>query len=226
MPPSWDSFQTLSLEDDKREAQGLSPRNREPSYDSYNEDYEPFMHQASRGWKQPEYFALVMPEDEEEAKKPHGKGRVESLKLISTNYASPKRKHNGVDVGTYEETTTHTSTTKKMTLNARISVKPMEGWGFVLKDEPASPVKPPMTTKLRSSLLEKHQQYELIHQKIVRRRLLDLADKKELNKVVLVMTEAVNTTRSELQRAIRHIYALEESNKKLRAAVSSTIPPP
>ena len=67
---------------------------------------------------------MVTPEDQEEAKKPHGKGRVESLKLISTNYASPKRKFSGVDAGTYEETTAHTSTTKKITKNARMIMKP------------------------------------------------------------------------------------------------------
>jgi hypothetical protein len=121
---------------------------------------------------------MVTPENEEEAKNPHGKGRVESLKLIATHYASPKRKHNDVDAGTYEETTAHTSTTKKMTLNARISVKPMDEWGFVHKDEPASPVKPPMRTKLHSSLQEKHQNHDLIHREVVRRCLLDLADKK------------------------------------------------
>jgi hypothetical protein len=49
MPPSWDSFQTSSLEDDKREAQGFSPRNRDPSYESYDESYEPYMHQAPPG---------------------------------------------------------------------------------------------------------------------------------------------------------------------------------
>jgi hypothetical protein len=54
------------------------------------------MHQTSHGWKQLEYFTMVTLEDEEEAKKPHGKGRVESLKLISTNYTSPKRKFNGL----------------------------------------------------------------------------------------------------------------------------------
>jgi hypothetical protein len=48
---------------------------------------------------------------------------VESLKIISTNYSSPKHKINGVDAGTYEETTAHTSTTKNVTMNARISVK-------------------------------------------------------------------------------------------------------
>jgi hypothetical protein len=110
---------------------------------------------ASRDWKQPEYLAMMTPEDEVEAKKPHGKGRVECLKLISTNYTSAKRKHNGVDAGTYEETTTHTSTTKKVTLNARIRVKPMEEWSFKLHDEPAPLVKPLMRTKQRIRLLEK-----------------------------------------------------------------------
>ena len=76
------------------------------------------------------------------------------------------------------------------------------------------------------SLLEKHHQHELIHREIVRQRLLDLADKKELNEVVEVMTEAVNSTRSELQRAIHCTSDLEESNRKLRAAVSNAIPPP
>jgi hypothetical protein len=55
---------------------------------------------------------------------------------------------------------------------------------------------------------------------------LDVAEKKELNEVVEVMTEAVKSTRSEMQKAIRCISALEESNRKLRAAVSNTIPPP
>jgi hypothetical protein len=40
---------------------------------------------------------MVTPEDKEEVKKPHGKGCVESLRLIATHYASPKRKHNDVD---------------------------------------------------------------------------------------------------------------------------------
>lgn len=226
MPPSWDSFQTSSLEDDKHEAQGLSPRNREPSYDSYDEDYEPFMHQASRGRKQPEYFAMVTPEDEEEAKKPHGKGRVESLKLISANYVSPKRKHNGVDVGTYEETTAHTSTTKKVTLNARISIKPLEEWDFKLKDEPTPPNKPLMRTKKRISQLEKYHKEELFHRDIVHRRLLNLENKKEINEVVEVITDAMNSTRSELQKALRRISALEETNRKLHAAVSNAIHPP
>jgi hypothetical protein len=152
---------------------------REVYYDTDDEDNQPFMTPAPCGWTQP-YLAMVTPEDEEEAKKLHGKGHVESLKLIATHYASPKRKHNDVDAGTYEETTAHTSTTKKMTLNARISVKLVEEWDFVLKDEPTSPVKPPTRTKLRLSLLEKHQNHELIYREVVRRRLLDLAEKKEL----------------------------------------------
>ena len=169
---------------------------------------------------------MVTPEDEEEAKKPHGKGHVESLKLISTNYASPKRKFNGVDAGTYEETTAHTSTTKKVMLTARISVKPLEEWDFKLKDEPTPPNKPLMRTKQRISQLEKYQKEELFHRDIVRRRLLNLENKKEINEVVEVITDAMNSTRSELQKALRRISSLEEMNRKLRAAVSNTIPPP
>ncbi|KAK1660890.1 hypothetical protein QYE76_049049 [Lolium multiflorum] len=200
---------------DKREAKGLIPRNREPSYDSYDQDYKPYMHQAPRGWNQPEYFAMVMPEDEEEVKKPHGKVRMESLKLITTNYASPKCKHSGVDAGTYEKTTAHTSTTKKVTLNTRISVKPMGEWDFKLNDEPAPPIKPLMRTKHRISLLEKQQKNELFLQEILRRRLLYLDNKKELNEVVEVMTDAMNSTRSKLQKALRRISALEKSNRNL-----------
>jgi hypothetical protein len=79
---------------------------------------------------------MVTPEEEEEAKKPHWKGHVESLKLISVNYTSPKHNHNGVDAGTYEETTAQTSTIKKVMLNACISIKPLEEWNLKLKDEP------------------------------------------------------------------------------------------
>jgi hypothetical protein len=125
---------------------------------------------------------------------------VESLKLIFTNYASPKRRYNGVDAGTDEETTAHTSTTKKVALNTHISVKPMEEWEFKLNDEPAPPIKPLMRTKQR----------------------IRLENMKEINKVVEVMTDAMNSTRSDLQKALCRIYTLEESNRKIRAA----IPPP
>jgi hypothetical protein len=82
MARSWGSFQTSSIEAGNCEARGLSPKNPEPSYDSFFEDYKVFMHQASRGWKQPKNFSMVTPEDKEEAKKLDGKGHVESLKLI------------------------------------------------------------------------------------------------------------------------------------------------
>jgi hypothetical protein len=48
MAPSWHSFQTSSMDDDDREAQCLSPKNKEDSfesYDSYYEDWEVVIHQ-------------------------------------------------------------------------------------------------------------------------------------------------------------------------------------
>ena len=98
---------------------------------------------------------MVRPEDEEEAKKPHEKGHVETLKIITTNYPVPKRKRSPqVDAGTYEETTAHTSTTKKVTRNARMSMKPQDDWGFYFPDAPFVPEKPVSKTKQRLSALE------------------------------------------------------------------------
>jgi hypothetical protein len=71
-----------------------------------------------------------------------------------------------------------------------------------------------------------HQNNEVIRREIVRWRLLDLAEKKELNRVVKAMTEVVNSTRYELHSAIRRISSLEESYRKLRATFSNAIPPP
>jgi hypothetical protein len=61
MAHSWDSLQTSSIKVDNREAQGLSPNNREPSYNSFEEDYEVFMHKASCGWRKPAHLAMVTP---------------------------------------------------------------------------------------------------------------------------------------------------------------------
>lgn len=60
----------------------------------------------------------------------------------------------------------------------------------------------------------------------MRRRILNLENKKETNEMVGVITDALNSMRSELQKALRRISALEEMNRKLRAAVSNAIPPP
>jgi hypothetical protein len=83
-----------------------------------------------------------------------------------------------------------------------------------------------MRTKHRISLLEKYQREELVHRDIVCRRLLNLENKKETNEMVGVITYAINSMRSELQKALHRISPLEEMNRKLRAAVSNTIPPP
>jgi hypothetical protein len=163
-------------------------------------------------------------EDEEERRKPHGKGCVESLKFIATNYSSPKhKKTNQVDASTYQETTTHTSTTKKITLNARMNEKPQDDWGFNFTDLPAAPLS---ETERRLNKIEKGQKEELIHRDIMRKRLLDFKNKKELNKVLGKVTDAMNSMRSDLQNSLRHISALVDMNSKLRTTISNNIPPP
>jgi hypothetical protein len=83
-----------------------------------------------------------------------------------------------------------------------------------------------MRNKQHISQLEKYQKEELFYRDIVRQRLLNLENKKEINEVVEVITDAMNSTRSELQKDLRRISTLEETNRKLRAAVSNAIPPP
>lgn len=211
MAPSWDSFQTSSIEADDRDAQCLSPKNQEQSYDSYDADdevsydpdddcdYDVLINKAMNGWQQPEWLAMVRHEDREEEKKPHMKVRVETLKIITTNYHVPKRKRSPqVDACTYEETTAHTSTTKKVTRNTRMSVKPQDNWGFYFPDVPFVPEKPVSKTKQRLSALEVYQKEELIHREVVRRRLLNLENKKELNAILGRFFDAVNTMRTDL----------------------------
>jgi hypothetical protein len=139
MDPSLDNFQNDSIETKDREAQGLSPKNKQYSYDSYDvddedshdpdddRDYDVLFNKVMNGWQQPEFLSMVKPDDEEEAKKPHVKGHVETVKIITTNYPLPKRKRSPqVDASTCEETSAHTFTTKMFTKNGRMSVKPQD----------------------------------------------------------------------------------------------------
>jgi hypothetical protein len=58
---------------------------------------------------------------------------LEILKLITTNYPLPKCKiSTQADAFTYEDTTAHMSTTRKITKNDRLSVNPQDDWGFFL----------------------------------------------------------------------------------------------
>ena len=167
---------------------------------------------------------MVRPKDEEEARNPHGKGCTESLKFIATNYSSLKRKKiNRVDIGTYQETTTHTSTIK-ITVNACMSVKPQDDWGLNLIYVLISPQLSEIEQHLNKR--EKYQKEELLHREVVCKWLLDLEGKKELTGMLGKVAYAMYSMRSDLQKCLRRITALEERNKKLHAAVSNTLPPP
>lgn len=107
-----------------------------------------------------------------------------------------------------------------------MSVKPQDDWGFNFPDVPFVPEKPVSKTKQCISALEESQKEELIHREIVRRRLLNLENKKELNAMLGKFVDAMNTMHTDMQKSLRRISALEEVNRKLRAAVSNAIPPP
>jgi hypothetical protein len=86
--------------------------------------------------------------DEDDAKKPHGKGHVETVKLIRTDHQANKRKRSPPEInamaGTRKETTSHNSRMKKLTINARMTVKPQNKLDEKLfADTPFVSKKPP-----------------------------------------------------------------------------------
>jgi hypothetical protein len=84
---SLESFQTSSIEDDDREARGLSPRNKTNSFESYDSyDEDPDNVYTSKTICVPpraDWVATERPTDVDEARKPHGKGCIETVKFIA-----------------------------------------------------------------------------------------------------------------------------------------------
>ena len=65
-------------------------------------------------------------QEEREGLKPHGKGRVETVKFISTDRRALKRKETPyVDAGTSKEAAVPVS---RHTISARMSVRPQKEW--------------------------------------------------------------------------------------------------
>jgi hypothetical protein len=99
--------------------------------------------------------------------------------------------------GVYREETSHTSTKKKLTFNASMSVKPQEEWTDDLFEEMFSEKPPPTTLEQRVGKLEKYEKEELIHRDIVRYLLLKLEDNKEIKKMCNMFAQKLMEMREE-----------------------------
>ena len=115
------------------------------------------------------------------------------------------------------------------TIGARMSVKPQEEWNrsfyFLdpsIMDEGEEFVP---RTKVRVRALEIYQKQELLHRVNVRNRLEELEKKNDLLPIVTNLVHRMDTLQSDLSRCYSRITALEETNSKLRTAVSNAMAP-
>ena len=180
--------------------------------DDLDDLYAPY-----HGWKVHDGFV-----DETEAEKPHGKGHVETVKFISTEDRSNKRKRSPTRTNTmtsvFEEATSQTKT-KKLTFQARMTVKPQEEWSEEFFNATIIPERLPLTIEQRVGKLEKYQKEELIHKDIVRYRLSKLEGNKDLKTMCEAFGKRFMELREGLHRCNARITHLEETNKLLWAAL-------
>jgi hypothetical protein len=105
-------------------------------------------------------------------------------------------------------------------------VRPQDEWAwFQFTEHPLVPEEPRIKTKERVRVLEVYQKQELIHCQIVREHLRKL-ENKEFNEAIGRWVDGMSTMCNELQKCIRRIATLEETNRKLRAAVVNAMTPP
>ena len=96
--PSRDRSSSPSMEDDDEEVERFSPRYKEyvePSYFNNDSDDDVFDVYICRDVYDPpdiNWEIMKKAQQEREDRKPHGKGRVEMVKFITTNPRSHKRK--------------------------------------------------------------------------------------------------------------------------------------
>jgi hypothetical protein len=160
------------MEDDDRESQGLSLRNKAnllESYNSYDEDLDNIYSNTIYAPLRVDWVATKRLADVDESRKPHGKGHVKTVKFIAMDRKAPKQRRSLVESsGTYKQTTACTSTTNKLHLNIHISVKPQEEWASVhFTEDPFVPEEPRIRTKEHVRALEVYQKQELSHREIV-----------------------------------------------------------
>ena len=224
-----------SLGDDVEEIERPSPKYKEyiePSYYNSDEDDDGDWGDIyiSRDVYDPpgvDWMAMKKAQEEREGRKLHGKGRVETVKFISTDRQALKHKETPyVDAGTSKEAAVPVS---RHTIGARMSVKPQEEWNSSfyfpdpsIMDEEEEDVP---RTKVRVRALEIYQKQELLHRASVRNRLEEIEKKNDLLPIVTKFVHRMDTLQSDLRRCYSRITALEETNSKLRTAVSHAMAP-
>jgi hypothetical protein len=158
--------------------------------------------------------------DKTEASKPNYKGVVKTIKVISTHQASKRRRspQGGSDMtGVYRKATSHISTKKTLTFNARMSVKPEEEWTEELFEEMFAEKPLPPTLEKHVGKLDKYEKEELIHMDIVCHGLGKLENNKDIKNMCNLFAQKLIEMREEQRMSNARIACLEKSDKNLCA---------
>ena len=163
----------------------------------------------------------------EEAKKRgdklYEKEQVETIKLVSTSRGPSKRKRSppitNTLAGTYEETTS--STKKKITFNARMSVKAQEEWNkkIIIDDDEFVPEKAAPGLEQRVKMLEVNEETEIAYRDTIIERLRMLESKEYSHNIFKVMMRNMGSLEEEVRRMHLRVASLEATNEFLRQAL-------
>ena len=132
--PSKDNSRSPSMEDEIIEIERFSPRYQEYVETSYynsdgDDDGDWGNTYISNDLYDPpgvDWMAMKKAQEEREGRKPHGKGRMETVKFVTIDSRALKRKEKPyVDAGTSKEAAVPVS---RHTIGARMSVRPQKEW--------------------------------------------------------------------------------------------------
>ena len=211
----------------------FSPRYKEyvePSYFNNDSDDDVFDVYICRDVYDPpdiNWEIMKKAQQEREDRKPHGKGRVETVQFITTDPRRHKHKElSNIGAGASNGAKAPLS---KMTIGARLKVKPQEEWRYgshfpdpsIMDDEEEAIPR----TKDRMQALEIYQKQELLHRVVVCHRLKEIEKKDDLLPLVTKLIDKVDTLQSDLRRCYSRITAMEDTNKKVRNAVFHAMAP-
>jgi len=149
--------------------------------------------------------------------------RVESVKFIATSGEAPKRKRSPLNAntmaGTYEETT---SSTKRITFKARMSVKPQEEWVNPIHIEEVEPSSEEDETSLedRVTALEVNEQSAINCYYALIDRVDSLERREYSHHTFEIAMKTMEKLEKDLKECKRRIAALEATNSHLRQALN------
>ena len=169
------------------------------------------------------YTGTLYEEARKRGEKLYEKEQVETVKFVSTSGGPSKRKRSppitNTMAGTYEETTTCTK--KKITFNARMSVKAQEEWNkkIIIADDESVPEKAAPGLEQHIKMLEVNEESEIAYRNTIIERLRMLESKEYSHNMFEVIMRNMEVLEEEVRRMHLHVASLEATIDFLRQAL-------